>query len=360
MRPAPGWKSLELGSPLHASQVEPDPVHGRATLVLATQPLTRQVCLATALDDQVGQVLWQRQLGMVCQADPLELQRPGAAAPPVLLVLDRGGGLFAFDPARHANLADGEWREGGQLLFGALDDGPGAAGAVARPGRTIRLRNRHAGGRQTSRCPPRAAAGDAGVRAGPFAARDCGYPCHPVAVWHARRVGDSAVGAGGKLGAEAAHWNSQIAGTPELSEPADCGLPEIRRSGPGPSRRRRTQSRTGGGAGLGASDRLLTGTRSFASGLLETVLVFFFLLVSGDTFLRRLVEILPRFRNKRQAVDISQQIESDVSAYLFTITIMNLAVGVATGTVVALCGVGDPCCGARSPSCSTTFRSSDR
>ena len=94
--------------------------------------------------------------------------------------------------------------------------------------------------------------------------------------------------------------------------------------------------------GSGLSDRLLSGTRSFASGLLETVLVLFFLLVSGDTFLRRLVEILPRFKDKRQAVDISQQIESDVSAYLFTITIMNLAVGVAIGTVMTFCGVGDP------------------
>jgi predicted PurR-regulated permease PerM len=65
-------------------------------------------------------------------------------------------------------------------------------------------------------------------------------------------------------------------------------------------------------------------------------------LVSGDTFLRRLVEILPRYKDKRQAVDISKQIESDVAAYLFTITIMNLAVGVATGAVMALCGVGDP------------------
>ena len=66
--------------------------------------------------------------------------------------------------------------------------------------------------------------------------------------------------------------------------------------------------------GAGLSDRQLSGTRAFAGGLLETVLVLFFLLVSGDTFLRRLVEILPRFKNKRQAVDISQQIESDVSA----------------------------------------------
>src|SRR5271166_4443420 len=94
--------------------------------------------------------------------------------------------------------------------------------------------------------------------------------------------------------------------------------------------------------GSGLSDRLLSGTRSFASGLLETMLALFFLLVSGDTFLRRLVEILPRFKDKRQAVDISKQIESDVAAYLFTITIMNLAVGVATGAVMALCGVGDP------------------
>jgi predicted PurR-regulated permease PerM len=94
--------------------------------------------------------------------------------------------------------------------------------------------------------------------------------------------------------------------------------------------------------GSGFSDRLLSGTRSLASGFLETVLVLFFLLVSGDTFLRRLVEILPRFKNKRQAVDISQQIERDVSAYLFTITIMNLAVGIATGAVMASCGVSDP------------------
>jgi predicted PurR-regulated permease PerM len=94
--------------------------------------------------------------------------------------------------------------------------------------------------------------------------------------------------------------------------------------------------------GSGFSDRLLTGTRSLASGLLQTVLVLFFLLVGGDTFLRRLVEVLPRFKNKRQAVDISQQIERDVSAYLFTVTIMNLAVGIATGAVMASCGVGDP------------------
>jgi predicted PurR-regulated permease PerM len=94
--------------------------------------------------------------------------------------------------------------------------------------------------------------------------------------------------------------------------------------------------------GTGWSDKLLSGTRAIASGLFTTVLVLFFLLIAGDIFLRRLVEILPRFKDKRQAVDISQQIEADISAYLTTITVMNLGVGVATGIVTAACGVGDP------------------
>jgi predicted PurR-regulated permease PerM len=88
--------------------------------------------------------------------------------------------------------------------------------------------------------------------------------------------------------------------------------------------------------------KLFTGTRNFASGFFTTVLFLFFLLVSGDIFLHRLVEILPRFSGKRQVVEISQQIESDISAYLVTITIMNAAVGIAMALAMWLTGVGDP------------------
>ncbi len=87
---------------------------------------------------------------------------------------------------------------------------------------------------------------------------------------------------------------------------------------------------------------VFAGTRSFASGLFTTVLFLYFLLVSGDSFLRRFVEVLPRFKSKRQAVDISQQIERDISAYLITITLMNGLVGVATAFVMWATGVGDP------------------
>jgi predicted PurR-regulated permease PerM len=88
--------------------------------------------------------------------------------------------------------------------------------------------------------------------------------------------------------------------------------------------------------------KLFTGTRNFASGFFTTVLFLFFLLVSGDIFLHRLVEILPHFKGKRQVVEISQQIESDISAYLVTITIMNAAVGIATALAMWLTGVGEP------------------
>ena len=93
---------------------------------------------------------------------------------------------------------------------------------------------------------------------------------------------------------------------------------------------------------LGLTGALFAGTRSVLDGLFTTVLVLYFLLVAGDIFLRRLVEILPRFSNKRQAVDISQQIQEDVSAYLVTITAMNAVVGVATAAAMYLCGLGDP------------------
>jgi len=57
-------------------------------------------------------------------------------------------------------------------------------------------------------------------------------------------------------------------------------------------------------AGIALLATIFAGTRSFASGLFTTVLFLYFLLASGDTFLRRLVEILPGFGEKRMAVAI--------------------------------------------------------
>jgi predicted PurR-regulated permease PerM len=100
----------------------------------------------------------------------------------------------------------------------------------------------------------------------------------------------------------------------------------------------------GGAANGGWSieETLFKGTQHFASGFFETLLVLFFLLVSGDTFLRKLVEVVPSFSDKRRVVALSQQIEENVSAYLLTITVMNALVGITTAAAAWACGLGDP------------------
>lgn len=87
---------------------------------------------------------------------------------------------------------------------------------------------------------------------------------------------------------------------------------------------------------------VLSGSAAATSGLLTTLLILFYLLVSGETFLRRAVEVLPRFKDKRGAVALAADIEKNVSLYLLTVSCINAAVGVATGGVMWLCGVENP------------------
>jgi predicted PurR-regulated permease PerM len=86
---------------------------------------------------------------------------------------------------------------------------------------------------------------------------------------------------------------------------------------------------------------LFSGTRSLGVGFLTVVILVFFLLVSGSSFLRRIVEILPTLKNKKQAVDITYEIQRTVSVYLGTVTAMNAVVGVLTGIAASLCGLND-------------------
>ena len=93
--------------------------------------------------------------------------------------------------------------------------------------------------------------------------------------------------------------------------------------------------------GPGLATYLLSGAR-MVTGVLTTTLLLFFLLMAGDLFLRRLVEILPTLANKKQVVHISHEVERNISAYLSTITLINIGVGIATGVATWLCGLPDP------------------
>lgn len=87
---------------------------------------------------------------------------------------------------------------------------------------------------------------------------------------------------------------------------------------------------------------LFSGTRALTAGLLTIVVLLFFLLVSGNSFLRRIVEILPTLTDKKQAVDIISEVQRTVSTYLGTVTMMNAVVGVLTGIAAYFCGLSDP------------------
>ncbi len=113
---------------------------------------------------------------------------------------------------------------------------------------------------------------------------------------------------------------------------------EVERIAEGPATDLRSVSLIGPGLGT----FLFSGTRALLVGTVTTVVLLFFLLVNGDLFLRRLVEILPTLSDKRQAVEISREIESNISGYLVTISLMNAGVGLATGVAAYFCGLSDP------------------
>ena len=93
-------------------------------------------------------------------------------------------------------------------------------------------------------------------------------------------------------------------------------------------------------AGVGMT--LLSGTRLALGQLVTIVVTLFFLLTAGDSLLRGVVEILPTFGDKRRAVEIAKAIESSISGYLLTITVMNLLVGVAAGCAMWALGIPNP------------------
>ena len=92
-------------------------------------------------------------------------------------------------------------------------------------------------------------------------------------------------------------------------------------------------------AGPALGDLLLSATPHFVASILSTTILVYFLLVAGDVFLRKLVNVIPTFRDKKRAVDITRQIETDISFYLLNFTLVNVGLGVAMAIVTALLGM---------------------
>jgi predicted PurR-regulated permease PerM len=72
-----------------------------------------------------------------------------------------------------------------------------------------------------------------------------------------------------------------------------------------------------------------------------TILVYLFL-VFGELLFRRIVSIAPTLSDKRNTVQIVRSIQTDVSRYVGTVTLINLGLGCATAGTLYLLGVENP------------------
>jgi len=72
-------------------------------------------------------------------------------------------------------------------------------------------------------------------------------------------------------------------------------------------------------------------TGTFLAGLGESLVLLYLLLASGDLFLQKLVRVMPTMRDKKRAVDISHEIQQQISNYLFSVSLINIALGIIVG-----------------------------
>jgi predicted PurR-regulated permease PerM len=87
------------------------------------------------------------------------------------------------------------------------------------------------------------------------------------------------------------------------------------------------------------SERLFGSTQSLITGALEMFVLLYFLLAVGDLFLQKLIKVLPQLQDKKTAVRIARETEASISTYLFTVTLVNIGVGLTVALVMRLIGM---------------------
>jgi predicted PurR-regulated permease PerM len=90
------------------------------------------------------------------------------------------------------------------------------------------------------------------------------------------------------------------------------------------------------------AERIITAAKGFAVSAVSTLVLLFFLLSSEGLFLRKIISVTPRLADKKRAVDITEQIEAELSNYLLTVTMINAALGALVGIAMYWLGVPNP------------------
>ena len=72
---------------------------------------------------------------------------------------------------------------------------------------------------------------------------------------------------------------------------------------------------------------ILDWTGALLVGIGETLVLVYLLLASGDLFLQKLVRVMPTLSDKKRAVEISHEIQQNISRYLFSVSLINAGLG---------------------------------
>jgi predicted PurR-regulated permease PerM len=90
------------------------------------------------------------------------------------------------------------------------------------------------------------------------------------------------------------------------------------------------------------TDVLVVRTPEFIGSAVLLFILLYFLLAYDGVFLGKLIKMLPTMADKKRAISIATEIEGHVSRYLFTVTAINICLGIAVGTTVGLLGLRNP------------------
>ena len=88
--------------------------------------------------------------------------------------------------------------------------------------------------------------------------------------------------------------------------------------------------------------RVFGTTTSLIAGLVEVIVLLYFLLAGGDLFLQKLIKVLPQLTDKKTAVLIARETETSISTYLSTVLLINLAEGIVVGAAMFAVGMPNP------------------
>ncbi len=87
---------------------------------------------------------------------------------------------------------------------------------------------------------------------------------------------------------------------------------------------------------------VLNAAKKVALSTIGMLVLLYFLLASGDLFLRKVIDMTPRLADKQRAVTLLRQIESEVSNYLLTVAVINACLGAAVALAMYVMGVPNP------------------